>query len=107
MMMVMLLPFYAHSRADTPQPIQYSFFKTTYSPPPPHHTSPPPPPPPSSHTDTIIIVLVSVLVAIILIGGGIWYLYQYMEKKRVKREVAEIGDLSAVPMGDADHIYCY
>jgi Flp pilus assembly protein TadB len=51
--------------------------------------------------------VVSVLVAIILIGGGIWYLYQYMEKKRVKREVAEIGDLPAVPMGDADHIYCY
>jgi hypothetical protein len=43
--------------------------------------------------------VVSVLVAIVLIGGGIWYLYQYMEKERVKREVAEIRDLPAVSMG--------
>jgi Flp pilus assembly protein TadB len=44
-------------------------------------------------------VVISVLVAIVLIGGGIWYLYQYMEKKRVKREMVEIQALPAVPMG--------
>jgi predicted transporter len=47
--------------------------------------------------------VVSVLVAIVLIGVGIWYLYQYMEKKRVKREVAEIQALPAVPTGRVRH----
>ncbi|WJX38667.1 hypothetical protein P8452_26302 [Trifolium repens] len=103
-MLLLLLAFSLHSTANTPLTDTNPYINRTYSSPPPHHTSLPPPPPPpfrlppppplstssKCHLDTIVIIVVSILVAILLIGVGIWYLYQYMEKKRVKREVAQV-----------------